>query len=60
MTNRIENVDRTARGTVDYAALQAADLTDHIIFRVFLLIVGLFVALLGYRFAAARLPRKGG
>jgi hypothetical protein len=60
VTDRIENVDTTARGTVDYATVKAADLTDHIIFRVFLLLVGFFLALFGYRFAVTRLLRKGG
>lgn len=54
----VDEVDDTARGTVDHATARMEDVVDHAMWRGLLLAVGIAVIAFGYRFAANRILPK--
>jgi ABC-type transporter Mla subunit MlaD len=58
LDQRLAQIDTTTQSALDRTVASAGDLIDRITWRAVLVIVVFFVALLGYRFAAAFVPRR--
>jgi len=58
LDKRLEQIDATTQSALDRTVASAGDVLDGLTWRAVLVIVVFFVALLGYRFAAAYVPRR--
>jgi len=58
LDKRLEQIDTTTQSALDRTVASAGDVLDGLTWRAVLVIVVFFVALLGYRFAAAYVPRR--
>jgi hypothetical protein len=58
LDERLAQIDTTTQSALDRTVASAGDVLDGLTWRAVLVIVVFFVALLGYRFAAAYVPRR--